>query len=179
MARTEHGRIGLLAAACVLVAGCSGGARTVAPAETADRPEAADSVQAESFDLTPYRDQPADVRTEVVHDVPAALLENRADVGIERTVEGFRVQVFSTLDQEEAAANEEAAREFWRSIVDAAEAGADLPEDLQVYRLFRQPYYRIRVGDFVDRSRAERVAVIFAERFGGAFVVPDQVTVRK
>jgi hypothetical protein len=163
----------------VAVAACSGAGRVT---ETETRPESAarmDTVVAETFDITPYRDEPAEVPTDPEHDVPAPLMDNRADAGIEVTLDGFRVQVFSTLEEAEAAAAEEAARALWEETIAAAEPGAQLPADLQVYRLFRQPYYRIRVGDFTDRAEADRVALLFASRFEGALVVPDQVTVHK
>lgn len=163
----------------VAVAACSGAGRV---AETGTRPDdtvRVDTAAAETFDITPYRDEPAELSTDPEHDVPAPLMDNRADAGIEVTLDGFRVQVFSTLEEAEAAAAEEEARTLWEQTIAAAEPGANLPADLQVYRLFRQPYYRIRAGDFTDRDEADRVALIFASWFEGAMVVPDQVTVRR
>lgn len=165
----------ILLALLVGVAACSSGSHIAAPIGEPDDTVPVDTVVAETFEIAPYRDEPADVRTDPEHDVPASLMGNRADAGIELFVDGFRVQIFSTLDQEEAAAAQDAARSFWNEKLAAVDSVSGLPHDLAVYGLFRQPYYRIRVGDFVDREKADRVALLFGERFEGAVVVPDIV----
>ncbi len=162
-----------------VVVGCSSSGRVSAPVDVPDDSTAVDSVATETFDIAPYADQPVDIHVDLEHDVPASLMENRADAGIEIRVSGFRVQVYSTLDQEEAASAEEAVRAFWKETIASSDPGAGLPPDLPIYGLFRQPYYRIRAGDFVERAEADRIAVILGRRFEGVLVVPDQVTVVK
>lgn len=168
----------LLIAALIALAGCAGGGRTAVP-EPGPGDAAPDSIAVETLDIAPYRDEPADVQVPLEHDVPAALLENRADAGVEVVVDGFRVQVFSSLDQEEAALKQDAAETYWARLVERGELPRRMPEKATVYRFFRQPYYRVRVGDFTERADADTVAVLYARRFEGAFVVPDQVTVRR
>ena len=166
----------------ILVAGiaaCSSGSHIPVPVGEPDGAIPADTVAVETFDITPYGDEPVEVRLEVEHDVPASLMENRADAGIEIRVDGFRVQVYSTLDQEEAASAEQAVRLFWRETIESADPEDHLPPEMPVYGLFRQPYYRIRVGDFVDRDEADRIALVLGARFEGALVVPDKVIVVK
>ena len=43
------------------------------------------------------------------------------------------------LDQEEAALNQEAARQYWARLSEDGLIDADLPPELPVYRFFRQP----------------------------------------
>ncbi len=59
----------------------------------------------------------------------------------EKRINGFRVQLVSTRDEEEA-----------RLI--RSEALLDL--DQPVYLSYDNPYYKVRVGDFTTRSQAER-----------------------
>lgn len=132
----------------------------------------------EPFDITPYADEPAPVESELTHDVPERLLRNQAGAGTIREVGGFRVQVFSTLDLTEAASVEEDVKAFWQALKTSDPEAVSGLDDPSVYRFFRQPYYRIRVGDYPGRARADRVAKVLAQRFPGAFVVPDRVRIR-
>lgn len=164
--------------AILLLQACSGPARSVVP--DLEPVVVVDTVRApEPFDIAPYADEPATIDDSIVHDVPAILMRNSADAGQLHEADGFRVQVFSSLDLTEAASMEDAVKNFWENLVRTdpmAVEGMTVPT---VYRLFRQPYYRIRVGDYLDRARAEKAARLLADRFQGAFVVPDRVSVRK
>lgn len=155
---------------------CSGPAR-VAQAPVIP-PPVAEPEPVEEFDVATYADSPAQVEADWTHDVPDRLMKNQISSGGTREMSGFRVQVFSTMDLNEAAATEDAVKEWWESIQAAdPEAVAGLQEPA-VYRFFRQPYYRVRVGDFPNRTRADRMAKLLVGRFPGAFVVPDRVTIR-
>ncbi len=168
-------RVSTLGLALLLVSGCSSSRVAQAPVEPA--PEAP-APPVERFDAAPYVDEPAPVEAELTHDVPERLLRNQAGAGTVREVGGFRVQVFSTLDLTEAAAAEEEVKAYWQTLEASAPESVSGLDEPAVYRFFRQPYYRIRVGDFPGRARADRVAKLLAQRFPGAFVVPDRVRVR-
>jgi len=131
----------------------------------------------ETFDPGNYPDQFTDDREELSHDVPAALLENRADAGVARIVPGYRIQVFSSVDRDEAIDSEERIKVWIESLSDSTRLQYDIPVTLPVYNQFNQPLYRIRVGDFTSRERAEGIMSLVARYFPRVFVVPDQVTV--
>ena len=89
---------------------------------------------------------------------------------------GFRVQIISTQDINEA---ELVRIEFnkWMDIeIDEYEANA--------YILFRQPYYKLHVGDFKSRADAIHFGSLLKRKFPDALVVfdiinPSNITVRR
>lgn len=129
----------------------------------------------EDFDATPYEEAPPEAQTEIQHDVPERLMAGRTTTGT-TTVQGFRVQVYSTLDKTAAVNLEEEARAWWRAERSRAPAGL-MPEQLPIYTVYLQPYYRVRIGNFRTRAEADRARQILARRFPDAFIVPDRVTV--
>lgn len=168
----------LLVLSAVLV-GCGGSSAVV---ETVTEPENTGPVMHsdyEEFDVTQYRDEPVVIPTRIQHEVPAALMENRADAGVERTVSGFRVQVLATLDPAEAQQMEARVRNWWEREAVSLGPGSSLPAEIKIYRHFRQPYYRVRIGDFTRREQAQELLAMVSRAFDGAFVVPDRVTVRQ
>ena len=174
---------GRLLVVLLLAAGC-GGASSMVETST-DLPEESGPLvlaDIETFDVTRYPEEPAAPPIETVrieHEVPAALMENRADEGVERTVSGFRVQVLATLDPQDAEQMEARVQNWWERRVATLPPGSSLPQDLSVHRTFRQPYYRVRLGDFTTRAAAEELLEVVSTAFGDAFVVPDRVTVRR
>ncbi|PSQ84464.1 MAG: hypothetical protein BRD44_00860 [Bacteroidetes bacterium QS_7_67_15] len=50
-------------------------------------------------------------------------------------------------------------------------------DGMPVHTVYRQPYYRVRVGNFTSRSEAERALQFLSSRYGDAFIVRDDVTV--
>lgn len=140
----------------------------------------------EDFNPAPYRDEAPVTTVEVEHAVPVRLLENRADAGVTRTVEGFRIQIYSSQDKEPADEKVEEAIEWWRTLQEEQEEdGAPatqeglMPEELPVYVRYRQPYYRVRIGNFTSRDAAERALRMVQRRFTDAFIAPDVVTVTR
>lgn len=130
----------------------------------------------EDFDPTPYAESPPETVTTIEHDVPDRLLRGQADQGVEQLVQGYRIQIFQTLDKEQAFLREEEVENWWASLSET-ERPRGLPDTLPVYVRYHQPYYRVRVGDFTSRSAAEAVLARLAKRFPGAFIAPDLVTV--
>lgn len=132
----------------------------------------------EDFDADPYEDDPADTAPAVRHDVPTKLMDARggsASSGEPRVVSGYRVQVFSTRDKEAADAQYDAALAWYRGLAEKPAAiGARLPAHI----IFRQPLYRLRLGDFATRQQAESARTVIARRYPDAFIVPDRVTIR-
>lgn len=129
----------------------------------------------EDFDAAPFREAPPVAETDVAHDVPAQLMDGRTTGGATTTVNGFRVQVYSTLDRAAAINLEEEARAWWR--LEGGSAPGVFGTQLPIYTVYLQPYYRVRIGNFRTRAEAERARALLANRFPDAFIVPDRVTV--
>lgn len=134
----------------------------------------------EDFDASRFQEEAPAGQGEVQHDVPAALMDGRSAEPVSRTVQGFRIQVYSSLDKSAAFNQEEDAKSWLR---DQEQLG-DLPPSLSdgsppVYTVYIQPYYRVRIGNFTTRSEADRARNFLSQRYSDAFIVPDQVTVTR
>lgn len=91
-----------------------------------------------------------------------ALYENYMAAQRQRQlVSGYRIQVLGTT--------EKAAADSVRFYL--LETYPELP----VYVTYEVPVYRVRVGDFVDKTEAARWLDVLRGEFRGAFIVPDQV----
>ena len=131
----------------------------------------------ERFDARPYSEE--DFGPAVLeHAVPDELMDGVAYVGGTRTLDGYRIQLFQTQDPSQAEAVVDEATDWWYN---QKQAGASSTlfgrESAPVYNVWRQPYYRIRIGDFASRDAAEAALQELQVRFNGAFVVPDRVTI--
>jgi septal ring-binding cell division protein DamX len=171
-----------VAAVALLLAGSacvpSDATRREEPPE--EQPEEVDLAQYEDFDPAPYREEVPSTGEEesVEHDVPERLLSGTAAEGVEQTVQGFRVQVLSSKDQSAAENAATEAQQWWRENAGSAPEGLFSDEDgLPVYTVYRQPYYRVRVGNFTDRAEAERALQFLQQRYGDAFIARSEVTV--
>lgn len=169
----------LLGGSLFFLAACSGSSTTTAPGDTpGDTPN--DSInwsEYEDFDAAPYADQVPEQVGELVHDVPENLMGGRAEQGIVQRVQGFRVQIFNSIDRAQAIQQEEAAKAWWRSLPSEQRPAQLWPEALPIYTVYRQPYYRIRVGDFATRPEAERALNFVKRHYPDAFIAPDIVTI--
>ncbi len=84
----------------------------------------------------------------------------------EETVQGFRIQIFSSSNIDDA---------------NAAKKGAEgkFSND-SVYIVFDAPVYKVRVGDFVNRYDASQRLPEFVDKgYRDAWIVPDQIEQRK
>jgi hypothetical protein len=79
------------------------------------------------------------------------------------SAQGFRLQVISTNNREKAL---EAKTKLYQQF----------PE-LKAYLLYQSPNYRLRVGNFKDRSEAEAYLDSIRSIFPGVYVVPDKIEV--
>ena len=159
----------------------------------------------ETFDAAPYRDEAPERQAEIRHQVPEKLMEGRAAEGITQVVQGFRIQILATADREEADKTVGRALAWWRARQDALqdteeEDLEELPEpaqpateadtsqvvlaeegeeELTVDLVYQQPYWKVRVGDFVEREEAARFREEIEDRFPAAFIVIDMITVTR
>jgi hypothetical protein len=168
----------LILLTAVLASGCSGpGAVTDGDATAAEQTVAWSDV--EWFDASKTADLPPPEAPDVEHDAPEALMKSEADDGIRVVVRGYRVQLFSSGQREEALEVEEAIRAWIDARSDEQLAALGISRDVSVYSLFRAPYYRVRVGDFETRSQAEPLSAALSRQFEGALIVPDMVEIRR
>ncbi len=130
----------------------------------------------EDFDPSPYRIPAPGEEREIEHDVPARLMQGSAAAGVSREVQGFRIQIFASGDKADADEVIAQAVQWWDTVRGEAPEGL-LPDDLPIYVEYRQPYYRVRIGNFVSRAQAEEALAYITQRFGGAFITPSTVTV--
>lgn len=153
------------ATCCIILMACSS-AKQITAQPPAEKPLM--TVQDESFDFSaitdfsfpvPNGNSFSSVRKVTPEELLALIEEDTAEADEE--IDGYRVQLISTRDEEEA-------RAVLRNAV--------LSFDEKVYREFHDPYYKIRVGDF--RSRYE--AVLLQEKaismgFTEAWVVRSKI----
>ncbi len=164
---------------------CSGSREAAQPPAEPPRdlpqPATVNLADYEDFDAEAYPDEAPVEEVVVEHDVPEALMGGKvtASSGGSRTVQGFRIQVFLTQDKAAANAKEQQVLDWWQSL-SASERPRDLfPRGPAVYVVYRQPYYRVRMGDFVERSDAQRALRLIQDQFPNASIAPDRVTVTR
>ena len=162
--------------------GCSGTA-SVSLTDTSTSDEPSDSVinwaEFEDFDLEFYQEPPGDLTVEILHDVPALLLGSDASsIQMTGLRSGFRIQIISTLNKQEADQTFEDALTWWRDFEKNASTGQLYPQrepQPPVYQDFRAPHYRVRIGNFLSREDAERLLEIIEDFYASAFIAPDLV----
>ncbi len=172
-------KIVLFVFVATVLAACSGSGP-----EVTDRgpslPEAApvDLTGTETFDASKYDVAPPPLEGAIEHDVPSELMSGELGSSKSfRTVSGFRIQIHSSLDKDEAVSKEQQAGLWWRT-VGASRRPAGLGGDqLPVYMHFQQPYYRVRIGNFGTRTEAEEALALVQEAFPNAFIAVDTVSV--
>lgn len=170
-------------ALAVLLCACSGSSRTSGqngPAEPSPDPaeEGPSVAEYETFDPSVYETRPPERPATVAHRVPGRLMQGRADEGIQRTVEGFRIQVFSARDQQAAQEFREQVRQWWANNKEEAPTGA-LGEKPPIVVEYSQPYYRVRIGAFAERSVAEEALSLVSQEYPNAFISRGTVTVMR
>jgi len=78
--------------------------------------------------------------------------------------DGFRIQIFSTKDLEKAVAIKQIAIEQLESL------------NVKAYLDFDSPYYKIRIGDFLNQENAENsIGFIRSLGYPSAWIVPAKV----
>ena len=137
----------------------------------------------EDFDVSPYDDEPPVPSDIVEHDVPESLLEgNASSQPVSRTGAGYRIQIYSSQDKRASDRQVEQAVAWWREQLRAGlldDIYVDDPSPPPVYQDFRQPYYRVRLGNFASRAEAQDMLQMAEQRFPSAFIVPDKVTLNR
>jgi hypothetical protein len=80
-------------------------------------------------------------------------------------IQGFRVQVFFGSERKPAQ--------------DAKTKMLQLMPDEEVYLIYQQPYFKVRVGDYRTRLEAEAAYRKLMHEFDKVFVIPDKINLPK
>jgi len=120
-------------------------------------------------DLSQLRSTLTDPFLQPQNEVSAVFELTDSDLEADNSRDGFRIQILST--ENIAEADDISLRYYdW---ADSRELPyARTPE---AYVLFRQPYYRVRVGDFRNRADAIEFLELLRPRFTGAWIVIDTI----
>ena len=173
-------RYGTVVLLITLIWGCASSERSTTVDVRAVPTPVVDISRYETFDPAPYPDTPLDTLAAITHDVPAHLMEGRAAEGLRSEVPGFRVQIFSSIERNAATEAQENVQTWWRRQHDEGAVPEDIfPEGLPVYNVYSQPYYRIRVGDFLSREEARALHSVLVRHFTDAFIVPDTIIITR
>ncbi|WP_164682693.1 SPOR domain-containing protein [Cyclonatronum proteinivorum] len=157
-----------------IAAGCASVAEVAepeeAPAEEIVEAPAAFSTTLSTRELAELRLQPTDRFRTFELTVPEAFQISEEELQQTQSNRGFRIQLLTT---ENVAYADSLMLEYydWAAELD------ELPFDVmpEAYVTFRQPFYRVRVGDFRRRSDANLYLAILRTRFPGAWVVIDTI----
>lgn len=169
-----------LVSACSGIQQTEGQPRSDASTEPAAEEETADLSAFETFDPSMYAVEPPERSVTIEHTVPDRLMRGEASEGVQRTVEGFRIQVFSSQQKGEAERQLTDARDWWESVREDEEGPDDLfPEQLPAVIEYRQPYYRVRIGSFAEREQANRALEFVKNEYPDAFVARSTVTITR
>lgn len=138
------------------------------PAETSDDMLSLSDMDSRYRVLYDSRSRLSDFYSSLAHDMPESYLQSgntsSDDVDI---YAGYRIQLISTRNVTEA---DTLQRDY--------EAWADttfLPKAPDSYIFFRQPYYRVRIGNFYDRDEAVSLSRFIKNRYPEAWVVHDRI----
>lgn len=133
----------------------------------------------ETFDPSGYDAEPvleAPAAGPLEHDVPAVLMAGRLPSppteAAPRTVQGFRIQVFSSENKAAADRARDAFEAWFRTEADPRA----FPYRFEATVEFLPPFYRVRGAAFASREEAAAALELVRQRFPEAFLVPSTVT---
>lgn len=118
--------------------------------------------------LNNNRSQLSDIYASQQHDMPEHFLKESTDKPLNNNPsDGFRIQIHSTRKVEVADSVAGAFR-VWS---DTTLTGYDA----KAYESFRQPYYKVQVGDFQQRDQATEFLQLIKDQYPDAWIVHDRI----
>lgn len=111
----------------------------------------------------------SDLHMTQIQDIPDTFLQNDgSETSITRNpYDGYRVQILSTHN---VARADSVANQF-RMWADSTIAGYQA----KAYVSFRQPYYKVHIGDFQQRDKANQFSRLIKKEYPDAWVVHDRI----
>ncbi len=131
----------------------------------------------ETFNETAYPTEPPVVEVVIEHDVPDDLLAGSVGGNTSGLQKGWRIQVVFAREKSVA---DQALEEVhgWLSTMSSANPEVDVfQQNLPVYNVYLQPYFRVRIGDFTSWESAEELLALMIADYPRAFVMVDQINV--
>ena len=158
--------------------GCAGAPATVSDGVSSSEPGPEEVVRYETFAVDAYAELDNEMDP-LAHDVPESLMRSVAADGARyvQTIQGFRIQIHSSLDRATAVEAEQRVKSWWIGIPLEERPEGVFGGGLPVYLKYAQPYYRVRVGNFATRDEAELALTLVQEEFSGAFIALDRISV--
>jgi len=90
------------------------------------------------------------------------LVENTLETNKqESTYSGYRIQIYSNPSREEAR---KIKSKFLK----------EYPH-IRAYLIYKQPYFKVRIGDFRNRIEAQKLYHDLVDKFSSVFLVPDKI----
>lgn len=119
--------------------------------------------------LNENRSKLSDVYVSQKQDMPDSFLkESESDESLNRDpYDGYRVQILSTRKVEVADSVANSFRIWADTTITGYEAEA--------YLSFKQPYYKVHIGDFQQRDKANSFSQLLKKRYPDAWVVHDRI----
>jgi hypothetical protein len=163
------GKILLIAGSVLmLIASCTSTQTAIAPSEDdTDTEELVSSEFSFGFDIQDYRIIPNDAFFSIENEVPSIFQPDSTLISAASRNAGFRIQLISSQDMREV---EDLRRVFNQWMFDEIHQ-----YETETYILFRQPFFRLRVGNFRSRSEAIKFNNVVKRKFPGSWVVHDQI----
>lgn len=119
--------------------------------------------------LAENRSKLSDVHGSLNHDMPEVFLkQDSSDASLNSDpFDGYRVQIISTKNR---ALADTVANKF-RSWADTTVQGYNP----RAYVFFKQPFYKVHIGDFQQREQANSFSRLIKRRYSDAWVVHDRI----
>lgn len=131
--------------------------------------------QYETFDPSPYPSDLVIEESEPEHLVPVELMEGRASDGLGSRQTGFRVQIALVREKNNADILVDEVSQLLQKKKDEDPRNPLFQGELPIHNIYVQPYFRVRLGDFTDREKAEQLRSQIVDEYPGALVVVDNI----
>lgn len=93
------------------------------------------------------------------------LIQRQREIHLaDSTIDGYRIQIFMESGND--------AVEHANLVIEEFQA---MYQDIPIYLVFGQPYYRLRVGDFRTRLEAEKAFQTISQDYKKAFITSDRI----
>jgi hypothetical protein len=164
--------IGLVVLFLFLISGCSTSRKAApssanAPTNKNKKPAKNSEKKAFAEILNANRSLLSDVYAAPRNEIPAFLKTNPNGQYVANPGRGYRIQILSTR----SAGKADTVAKHFRSWADSVMVNY-IPE---TYVLFKQPFYKVHVGDFQLHTRAQKLTNLLKKRYPGAWVVHDKI----
>lgn len=87
--------------------------------------------------------------------------DSLAELNTKTTIQGYRILIYKGASSEEALNVRKQVYAF--------------DSDMNVYTEYKQPSFRVKVGDFIDRVEANYILNDLKQNFPNSMIVPDQI----